>query len=69
MIVKKWSLPKENIALSQFYSASSSSKEENFNMIWSSEAITTLYHFMRCSQLEYGHGMEGQPPIQVRILT
>ena len=31
-------------------------------------SITNLYHFMRCSQLEYGHGVEGQPPIQVRVL-
>ena len=33
-------------------------------MVWSSEAIQSLFHFMRCSQLEYGHGAEGHPPIQ-----
>lgn len=34
------------------------------DMYWQTEAIHTLYHFMRCSQLEY-IGQEGRSPIQV----
>ena len=36
----------------------------SLSVVWSSEAIQSLFHFMRCSQLEYGHGAEGHPPIQ-----
>ena len=32
---------------------------------WNPEAFRTLYHFVRCSQLEYV-GQEGRSPIQVR---
>ncbi len=34
------------------------------NLLWNSEALRTLYHFVRCSQLEYV-GQEGRLPIQV----
>ena len=34
------------------------------NFIWSHDALKTLYHFIRCSQLEYV-GQEGRAPIQV----
>ena len=36
------------------------------NLLWNSEALRTLYHFVRCSQLEYV-GQEGRLPIQVRL--
>ena len=38
--------------------------DDNPSIMWSAEAIQSLFHFMRCSQLEYGHGVEGLPPIQ-----
>ena len=34
------------------------------NLLWNGEALRTLYHFVRCSQLEYV-GQEGRLPIQV----
>ena len=34
------------------------------NLSWNPEAFRTLYHFVRCSQLEYV-GQEGRSPIQV----
>jgi len=34
------------------------------NFIWNLDALKTLYHFIRCSQLEYV-GQEGRAPIQV----
>lgn len=34
------------------------------NLLWNAEALRTLYHFVRCSQLEYV-GQEGRLPIQV----
>ena len=37
------------------------------NLLWNSEALRTLYHFVRCSQLEYV-GQEGRLPIQVCVL-
>ena len=37
------------------------------NLLWNSEALRTLYHFVRCSQLEYV-GQEGRLPIQVIII-
>jgi hypothetical protein len=36
------------------------------NFIWSHDALKTLYHFIRCSQLEYV-GQEGRAPIQVTL--
>ena len=36
------------------------------NLLWNSEALRTLYHFVRCSQLEYV-GQEGRLPIQVNF--
>jgi hypothetical protein len=36
------------------------------NFIWSHDALKTLYHFIRCSQLEY-IGQEGRAPIQVLL--
>ena len=36
------------------------------NLLWNSEALRTLYHFVRCSQLEYV-GQEGRLPIQELI--
>ena len=36
------------------------------NLLWNAEALRTLYHFVRCSQLEYV-GQEGRLPIQVII--
>lgn len=50
--------------LSQYYGACASSMDDNPSIMWSAEAIQSLFHFMRCSQLEYGHGVEGLPPIQ-----
>ena len=50
--------------LSQYYGACALSADDSLNIVWSSEAIQSLFHFMRCSQLEYGHGVEGLPPIQ-----
>ena len=37
------------------------------NLDWSPQAVKSLYHFMRCSQLEYV-GQEGRTPIQVNQL-
>ena len=34
------------------------------NLLWNTEALRTLYHFVRCSQLEYV-GQDGRLPIQV----
>ena len=36
------------------------------NLLWNAEALRTLYHFVRCSQLEYV-GQEGRLPIQELI--
>jgi hypothetical protein len=33
---------------------------------WSPEAVRSLYHFMRCSQLEYV-GQDGKSPIQASL--
>jgi hypothetical protein len=38
------------------------------NLLWNSEALRTLYHFVRCSQLEYV-GQEGRLPIQVKVFS
>ena len=38
------------------------------NLLWNAEALRTLYHFVRCSQLEYV-GQEGRLPIQVSTIT
>ena len=35
------------------------------NLLWNTEALRTLYHFVRCSQLEYV-GQDGRLPIQAR---
>ena len=37
------------------------------NLSWNPEAFRTLYHFVRCSQLEYV-GQEGRSPIQVKTI-
>ena len=37
------------------------------NLSWNPEAFRTLYHFVRCSQLEYV-GQEGRSPIQVKLI-
>ena len=37
------------------------------NLLWNTEALRTLYHFVRCSQLEYV-GQDGRLPIQVRVI-
>ncbi len=37
------------------------------NLTWGPGAVPGLYHFMRCSQLEYV-GQDGRTPIQVTIM-
>ena len=36
------------------------------NLSWTADSVSSLYHFMRCSQLEYV-GQDGRSPIQARI--
>ena len=38
------------------------------NLLWNTESLRTLYHFVRCSQLEYV-GQDGRLPIQVLLRT
>ena len=38
------------------------------NLLWNTESLRTLYHFVRCSQLEYV-GQDGRLPIQVLFTT